>query len=92
MNDLGRLNELRRRVDDHAQAEAPLYGLGPLTFLDEIATDDLPGLPGFFSLLRRYKGAIVDRPKYMKRAVRLLESEDLDAMQSMLTEESWTQG
>lgn len=65
---LDRLEELRRKMDCDAQAEAPLYGLGPLRFFDEIATMEVDGMPDFFALLRRYKGAIIS-PRYHGQVV-----------------------
>ncbi len=65
LNDIEVLEERRRHMDADAQGEARLYGLGPLTFIEEIATMDGTLLgPNYFSILRRYKGAILNPPLF----------------------------
>lgn len=63
------LNEYRKRIDEDAQAEAPLYGLGPLTFMEELISDPIETMPPtYVAILRRYKGAIVDFEKARARS------------------------
>lgn len=79
-----RLEEFRRKLDEDSQAEAPLYGLGPLTFFEEKISDVIPTMPpSYVAILRRYRGAIVDFEKARARSnsgrrkspVKLIEGE-----------------
>jgi hypothetical protein len=68
INDQEQLDIHRRHMDEDAQMEAPLYGLGPLTFFEErITTEGNLLWPNFFALLRRYKGAIVGNGRFQAR-------------------------
>jgi hypothetical protein len=59
LHDQEQIDRHRKHMDEDAQMEAPLYGLGPLTFFEErITTEGNLLWPNFFALLRRYKGAV----------------------------------
>jgi hypothetical protein len=61
LRDLSMMTRFRSRIDEDSQAEAPLYGLGPLTFIEELISDPIETMPPtFVAILRRYRGAIVD--------------------------------
>jgi hypothetical protein len=63
------LENFRRKIDEDAQAEAPLYGLGPLTFIEEKISDPIVTMPPtYVVILRRYRGAIVDYEKARSRS------------------------
>jgi hypothetical protein len=68
IDDQEQLNIHRKHLDEDAQMEAPLYGLGPLTFFEErITTEGNLLWPRFFALLRRYKGAVIGPGKKQLR-------------------------